>query len=179
MLYNIDQMLNSHYLRHCENFWAFTGPRIDLGLILLIPGMIIHRSFTSPTHLLPAKVWGWVSFVVSVISSNRVSYGMSISRTWAMLWWHCIVYSSFLYAMPQHMLYMSSLKIDVYGTVKWGNFGCWGNFGQYKTFILSNIFCHLKNNLVVNMEVKGYLQSVICFKICFKRSFIRLEPMMG
>ena len=42
-------------------------------------------------------------------------------------------------------------------TVKWGNFGRWGNIGQYKTFILSNTFCHLKNNLVVNMEVKGYL----------------------
>ena len=57
-------------------------------------------------------------------------------------------------------------------TVKWGNFGRWGNFGQYKTFILSNIFCHLKNNLVVNMEVKCYLR----FVICFKRSFIRLDP---
>ena len=62
-----------------------------------------------------------------------------------------------------------------YVTVKWGNFGRGGNFGQYKTFILSNILCHMKNNLVVNMEVKGYLQSVICFK----RSFIRLDPMMS
>ena len=53
--------------------------------------------------------------------------------------------------------------------------GRWGNFEQYKTFILSNIFCHLKNNLVVNMEVKGYLQSVMCFKM----SFIRLDPMMS
>ena len=60
-------------------------------------------------------------------------------------------------------------------TVKWGNLGRWGNFGQYKTFILSNIFCHLKNNLVVNVEVKGYLLSVICFK----RSFIRLDPMIS
>ena len=60
-------------------------------------------------------------------------------------------------------------------TVKCGNFGRWGNFGHYKTFTLSNIFCHLKNNLVVNMEVKGYLQSVICFK----RSFIRLDPTMS
>ena len=60
-------------------------------------------------------------------------------------------------------------------TVKWGNFGRWGNFGQHKTFILSNIFCHLKSSLVVNMEVKGHLQSVICFK----RSFIRLDPMMS
>ena len=62
-----------------------------------------------------------------------------------------------------------------FGTVKWGNFGRWGNFGQFKTFILSNIFCHLKNNLVMNMEVKSYLQSVICFK----RSLIRLDPMIS
>ena len=62
-----------------------------------------------------------------------------------------------------------------YDTVKWGNFRCWGNFGQYKTFILSNIFCRLKNNVVVNMEVKGYLKSVIGFK----RSFIRLDPMIS
>ena len=60
-------------------------------------------------------------------------------------------------------------------TVKWGNFGRWGNFGQYKTFILSNIFCHMKNNLVVNMEFNGYLQSVICFK----RSFVKLDPMIS
>ena len=78
--------------------------------------------------------------------------------------------------------YMWYMYIDIgaayffyVNTVKWGNFGRWGNFGQYKTFILSNIFYHLKNNLVVNMEVKGYLQSVICFK----RSFIRLGPVMS
>ena len=52
--------------RHCENFWTFTGPRIDFGLILLISNMIIHRSFTSsPTHLLSANVQGLVSFAVS------------------------------------------------------------------------------------------------------------------
>ena len=62
-----------------------------------------------------------------------------------------------------------------YGTIKWENFGRSGNFGQYKTFILSIIFCRLENNLVVNIEFKGYLQSVICFK----RSFIRLDPMMS
>ena len=60
-------------------------------------------------------------------------------------------------------------------TVKWENFGRWGNFGQYQIFILSNIFFHLKNNLVVNIEVKGNLLSVICFK----RSFIRLDPVMS
>ena len=47
------------------------------------------------------------------------------------------------------------MQLDL-ATVKWGNFGRWGNFGHYQTFILSNIFCHPKNNLVVNMEVKGY-----------------------
>ena len=52
-------------LRHRENFWAFTGPRRDFGLILLILNMIIHRSFTGPTHLLSANVRGPVSFAVS------------------------------------------------------------------------------------------------------------------
>ena len=51
--------------RHRENFWAFTGPKRDFGLILLILNMIIHRSFTGPTHLLSANVRGPVSFVVS------------------------------------------------------------------------------------------------------------------
>ena len=53
--------------RHRENFWAFTGPRRDFGLILLILNMIIHRSFTGPTHLLSANVRGPVSFAVSGI----------------------------------------------------------------------------------------------------------------
>ena len=51
--------------RYCENFWAFTGPRRDFGLILLILNMIIYRSFTGPTHLLSVNVWGPVSFAVS------------------------------------------------------------------------------------------------------------------
>ena len=51
--------------RHRENFWAFTRPGIDFGLILLISNMIIHRSFTGPTHLLSANVRGPVSFTVS------------------------------------------------------------------------------------------------------------------
>ena len=51
--------------RHCENFWAFTGPRRDFGLILLISNMIIYRSFTGPTHLLSVNVRGPVSFAVS------------------------------------------------------------------------------------------------------------------
>ena len=52
--------------RHRKNFWAFTWPRLDFGLILLISSMIIHRSFTGPTHLLSANAWGPVSFAVSV-----------------------------------------------------------------------------------------------------------------
>ena len=54
-------------LRHRENFWAFTGPKRDFGLILLILNMIIHRSFTGPTHLLSANVRGPVSFAVSAV----------------------------------------------------------------------------------------------------------------
>ena len=53
--------------RHCENFWAFTGPKIDFGLILLISNMMIHRSFTCPTHLLSANIQGPVPFAVSDI----------------------------------------------------------------------------------------------------------------
>ena len=53
--------------RHRENFWAFTGPRRDFGLILLILNMIIHRRFTGPTHLLSANVRGPVSFAVSAL----------------------------------------------------------------------------------------------------------------
>ena len=56
--------------RHRENFWAFTGPRIDFGLILLMSNMIIHMSFTGVTHLLSASlrtgkfrgVWLWCFF---------------------------------------------------------------------------------------------------------------------
>ena len=49
--------LHSH-CRHREKFWPFTGPRMDSGLILLISNMIIHRSFTGPTHLLSPNVRG-------------------------------------------------------------------------------------------------------------------------
>ena len=55
-----------HQCRHHENFWAFTGPRKDLVLVLLILNMIIHRSFTGPTHLLSANVRGPVNFAVSL-----------------------------------------------------------------------------------------------------------------
>ena len=51
--------------RHHENFRAFTGPRRDFGLILLILNMILHMSFTGPTHLLSANVQRPVSSVVS------------------------------------------------------------------------------------------------------------------
>ena len=57
------------YTRHRENFWVFSGPRRDFGLILLILNMIIHRSFTGPTHLLSANVRGPVSFAVSATLS--------------------------------------------------------------------------------------------------------------
>ena len=64
--------------RHRENFWAFTGPRIDFDLILLILNMIIHRSFTGPTHLLSANVRGPVSFAVSGEHSQK---GVTDRRT--------------------------------------------------------------------------------------------------
>ena len=47
-------------------FWAFTGPKIDFGLILLISNMIIHRSFNGLTHLLTANVRGPVGFAAGV-----------------------------------------------------------------------------------------------------------------
>ena len=59
----INFLQNLH--RHRENFWAFTGPRIDFGLILLLSNMIIHRSYTGPTHVLSANVRGQVSFAES------------------------------------------------------------------------------------------------------------------
>ena len=59
--------------RHSENFWAFTGPRIDFGLILLISNMIIHMSFTGPTHLLSSNVRGPVSFAVSAKNSEIIA----------------------------------------------------------------------------------------------------------
>ena len=60
-------MPNWYNPRHSENFLAFTGPRRDFGLILLILNMIIQKSFTSPTDLLSANVQGLVSFDVSVV----------------------------------------------------------------------------------------------------------------
>ena len=60
----------SHLNRHRENFWAFTGPKIDFGLILLILNMVIHRSFTGPTHFISANVRGLVSFAVTELNSG-------------------------------------------------------------------------------------------------------------
>ena len=55
---------NIHH-RHHENFWVFTGLRRGFGQILLISNMIIHRSFTVPTHLLLANVRGPANFAVT------------------------------------------------------------------------------------------------------------------
>ena len=52
--------------RHRENFGAFTGPKGNFGLILLILNMIIHKSFTSPTQFLPVNVRWLVSLAVFV-----------------------------------------------------------------------------------------------------------------
>ena len=50
--------------RHRKNFWAFTGPRPWFCWYQTC--MVIHRSFSGPTHLLSANVGGPVSFAVSV-----------------------------------------------------------------------------------------------------------------
>ena len=58
--------------RHCENFWAFTRPRRDFDLILLISNMItVHRGFTGPTYLLSSSVAiSIIEVFVSIISIN-------------------------------------------------------------------------------------------------------------
>ena len=67
--------------RHRKNFWAFTGPRIHFGLILLISNRIIHRSFTGPAHLLSANVRGLVSFAVSDLRECTKTV-----RSWGVRW---------------------------------------------------------------------------------------------
>ena len=42
--------------RHSNNLFAFKGPNTEFNLILLILSMIIHKSFTGPTHFLSANV---------------------------------------------------------------------------------------------------------------------------
>ena len=80
---------------------------------------------------------GFRSWFILLMVSCQVEQLMIVWNT-RYMWW----------AMPSCL--NSSPPSATY-TVKWGNFGRWRIFGQYKTFILSNIFCHLKNNLVVNM----------------------------
>ena len=53
-----------YHNRHCENFSSFTGPRIDLGLILLISNMIIY------TRVLPD--------LLGVHWSDTLSYNTSL-----------------------------------------------------------------------------------------------------
>ena len=63
--------------RHRENIWVFTRPKRNFGLILLISNMIIHRSFTGPTHLLSANVQGLVSFAVSDVITALICTHLS------------------------------------------------------------------------------------------------------
>ena len=53
------------YYRHCKIFTTFTGPRMDLGLILQTLNMITPRSFTGYINFLLVNLWGPVSFAVS------------------------------------------------------------------------------------------------------------------
>ena len=78
--------------RHRENFWAFTRPRIDFGLILLISNMIIHRSFTGPTHLLSANFRGPVSFAVSELAIIGSDNGLSPGQHQAIIWTNAGIY---------------------------------------------------------------------------------------
>ena len=69
-------------VRHRKNFLVFAGPRRDFGLILWISYMINHRSFTGPTHLLSANVWGPVSFVVSVYFWDILPWWLFRNNGW-------------------------------------------------------------------------------------------------
>ena len=62
--------------RQRKNFWAFTRPKTDLGPILIISNMVIHKSFTGPTHLLSANVRGPVSWCLQ----------LTISQHWFRYW---------------------------------------------------------------------------------------------
>ena len=57
-------------------------------------------------------------------------------------------------------------------TIKGGTLDAGVTLDVTKLFVLSYISCNLKNNLVVNREVRGYLQSIIYFKRCF----VQLDP---
>ena len=81
-------------VRHRENFWAFTGPRIDCGLILLISNMIIRRSFTGPTQLLSAHVRGPVSFAVSALWPSDTIWRHGSVSTLAQVMACCLTTSS-------------------------------------------------------------------------------------
>ena len=78
MLSVLHSQYHACWCRHQEKFWAFTGPRTDFGLILLVSNMVKHISFTGPTHFLSANVRGTVSFAVSGwCSGNFKSQGIS------------------------------------------------------------------------------------------------------
>ena len=47
-----------------QNFWAFKGPKMDLGLIMLTLNIVIHRGFTGPIHFLSQNVYGPIHFMV-------------------------------------------------------------------------------------------------------------------
>ena len=82
-----------HQARHRKNFWGFTGPRIDFGLILLISNMIIHRSFTSPTHLLSAVC-------LAEIKNVRQNFQILYRNVQGV--WHLLAWSVSVYMFPEH-----------------------------------------------------------------------------
>ena len=75
--------------RHRENFGAFTGPKGDFGLILLILNMIIHKSFTGPTQFLPVNVRGPVSFAVFACQGHCTCTNQNMSTNIRISLKHC------------------------------------------------------------------------------------------
>ena len=65
IIFELYSVVSTPY-RNCKKFWAFTGPKRNFGLILLISNMIIHGGFYRPTHTELANVRGLVSYSVSV-----------------------------------------------------------------------------------------------------------------
>ena len=57
---------------------SFTRQRPDFGLILLISNMVIHRSFTSPIHLLSANIRGTASFAMSDMTFFFISVNQNL-----------------------------------------------------------------------------------------------------
>ena len=77
-------------IRYRKNFWGFTRLILDLGPILLISNIVIHRSFTGPTHLLSANVRGPVSLKCLAVSEPLLEPIQCMTAIWDILIWKSI-----------------------------------------------------------------------------------------